>query len=122
MSFQLDLRFSFRAQKEAIRSSYAVQSESLALAIQRDSEVWPYLEIRRNGKEVALSAKAPPPNTRPLFPDTFLKELFAKDKLLLRDDDLLLWTSLRGLPPFALPVTANCMKSPKPPSCLSDGT
>jgi predicted ATPase len=100
-SFQLDISFSFRAQKEAIRSSYVVESERLDLAIERQGGTARYLQIARLGKTVSLEVFEEAPNIAGMLPTRILKEILEKEKVQVRDDDLLLWTLLRGLPPFA---------------------
>jgi predicted ATPase len=100
VSCQMDMRFSFRAQKEAIRSSYAVESEHIELAVEGPEGYQRWLKIQRRGKDVSHEVFQEQRSARPFFVPGFLKELFEKDKPLLRDDDLLLWTYLRGLPPF----------------------
>jgi len=99
--FELEMRFSFRAQKEAIRSGYTVESEHLRLSIENQSRMEPYLEIHRKAKDVQYEISHQRASARvPLPPSEFFKNLLEKAKPFLRDDDLLLWTYLRGLPPF----------------------
>jgi len=99
--FRITLNFTFRAGREAIRAEYEVEREELTLEISREERITPCLDIRREGKRVEF--KTYPRFEQESFPvpKKLLEQLFARSDSVLRGDDLLLWTQLRGLPPFA---------------------
>jgi predicted ATPase len=100
--FKMTLDFTFRAVKEAIRSSYRVEREEITLTIQKGDHFDPFLSINRGSKSAEFTT-AEGFEDKPFFLSRdLLTHLFSEKNLPLREDDLLAWTQLRGLPPFDL--------------------
>ena len=97
---RVEWSWSFRASREAIRSPYEVETESIALFEERDenkSQSKPAFSLNRTGDKVNVRTK-----DAKARPWSYFEKLLVSQKSLIRPEELVLWNHLRGYPLFEL--------------------